>query len=317
MKPTHYTRRDMLRTGAALAISPAIVSVAQAAETEAPAKGPVVGISTLGFGSYSNRQLAQELAAEGFHTIQLFLNQSDSQYWMYNGRTDVSALTPERCKEIANEYRSAGIAIHSIGVYTNLIHPDPAERAANLDYFEAMMRIGENMDVRVFITEAGHHDVEGSVPYHFQTDAWNQMVETAKELARRAEAHNATVLLEPYFMSFFASAKRLRVFIEEVASSRVRALLDPANLLELNDLDEMFTQLGPYIDCVHAKDRKLHVDRGVPAGQGDIDYPKFVALAAKHAPKAPLVLEYVGPNDYRQARDILQKAISSPAVLET
>jgi hypothetical protein len=28
----------------------------------------------------------------------------------------------------------------------------------------------------------------------------------------------------------------------------------------------MFDQLGPWIDCLHAKDRKLHVDRGVPAG---------------------------------------------------
>ena len=52
------------------------------------------------------------------------------------------------------------------------------------------------------------------------------------------------------------------------SSPRIRALLDPANLLELNDLEEMFDQLESWIDCLHAKDRKLHVDRGVPAGQG-------------------------------------------------
>jgi sugar phosphate isomerase/epimerase len=74
----------------------------------------------------------------------------------------------------------------------------------------------------------------------------------------------------------------------------------------------MFDQLGPWIDCLHAKDRKLHVDRGVPAGQGDLDYVKFVRLAAQRTPRAPLILEYVGPDNYKQAlahlRDSIKRA---------
>jgi sugar phosphate isomerase/epimerase len=99
------------------------------------------------------------------------------------------------------------------------------------------------------------------------------------------------------------------VFLEEVNSPRIRALLDPANLLEVDDLGEMFGQLTPWIDCLHAKDRKMHVDRGVPAGQGDLDYKKFVALAAARTPKAPLILEYVGAADYKQALAHLQSAM--------
>ncbi len=68
-------------------------------------------------------------------------------------------------------------------------------------------------------------------------------------------------------------------------------------------------QLAPWIDCLHAKDRKLHVDRSVAAGQGDLDYPAFVNLAAKCTPKAPLILEYVGPEDYLQARSHLRSAM--------
>ena len=313
METTGCTRRDILRAGAALAISPAIACAARAGENGPRPEGPVIGVSTLGFGGYTNLELAGELAAADIRTIQLFLNQTDSRYWNYNGRSDVSDLTPGRCAEIADAYRSAGIAIHSIGVYTNLVHPDPAERAANLDYFEAMMRVGTNMNVHTFITEAGHHEAEGNVPHHFKTDVWYQMVDTARELAKRAEANNATVLLEPFFMGFFTSAKRTRVFLEEVGSPRIRALLDPANLLDLNDLEEMFVQLGPWIDCLHAKDRKLHVDRGVAAGQGDIDYLEFVTLAAKHTPTAPFILEYVGPDDYKQALAILQDAIRRQA----
>ena len=306
------TRRDMMKVGAAAALPLVATSSTPANHNTAHSEVNPVGIATLGFGNDTNHQLAEKLGSEGIRVVQLFLSQSDSRYWKYNGRSDVSDLTAERCKGIAESYRSAGVAIHSIGVYTNLIHPDEDERRANLAYFEAMMKIGGVMGVRTFITEAGHYHSEEPaprVPLHFQEEVWKQMVATGKELAKLADAHNATVLVEPFFRGFFASAKRTRLFLEEVDSPRIRALLDPANLLELNDLEEMFDQLGPWIDCLHAKDRKLHVDRGVPAGQGDLDYPRFVTLAAERTPKAPLILEYVGPDDYKQALAHLDDAM--------
>lgn len=305
------TRREALVAGAAAMLPLAAASAASAAGNPQPEPALTVGIATLGFGDYTNRRLAVELAAQGFRTVQLFFNQTDSRYWKYNGRSDLSDLTAARCQEIADAYRSAGIAIHSLGVYTNLIHPDEAERKANLAYFEAMMKAARAMGVRNLITEAGHYELEkpSSVAYHFQEEVWKRMVATAKELAQLAERHDVTVLFEPFFRGFLASAKRTRVFLEEVGSPRIRALLDPANLLEVNDLGEMFEQLNAWIDCLHAKDRKLHVDRGVPAGQGDLDYRKFVALAARHTPKAPLILEYVGASDYKQALAHLQNAM--------
>ncbi|RJP27493.1 MAG: sugar phosphate isomerase/epimerase [Candidatus Omnitrophota bacterium] len=310
------TRRTLLKTGMIAASFAAIPT----GFTENVGKTPrdlTIGMATTEFPTYTNARLAWELAAEGIHTIQLFLTQSDSNYWKYNGRNDVSDLSAERCREIADAYRSAGISIHSIGVYTNLIHPDAAERKANLAYFEAMMRIGAHMNVHSFITEAGYfYDPNKPAPaveYHFQQEVWQRMTETAKELAALAEQYDSVVLFEPFYRHFFASAKRTRVFLEEIGSPRLRALLDPANLLELNDVEEMFEQLHPFIDCLHAKDRKLHVDRGVPAGQGDLDYKTFVTLAAKYTPDAPLILEYVGPDTYKPALAHLRKVIQETA----
>ena len=306
------TRRQALQLGAATAALPFVVS-SSAGAAEMKKADLTIGIATLGFGNYTNEQLAGELAANGLKVIQLFLNQTDSRYWKYNGRSDVSDLTAARCSAIADAYRSKGIEIHSIGVYTNLIHPNEEERKANLAYFDAMMKIGGDMGCKTFITEAGHYhnatEPEPPVAYHFQEPVWNMMVATGKQLAELAEARGATVLLEPFFRGFLASAKRTRLYIEEIGSPRIRALLDPANILEINDLDEMFNQLGPYIDCLHAKDRKLHVDRGVAAGHGDVDYVQFVKLTAERTPKAPLILEYVGPDNYKQALSHLQNAI--------
>ncbi|MFV1964821.1 MAG: sugar phosphate isomerase/epimerase family protein [Pirellulaceae bacterium] len=318
MSQYRITRRRLLQTGATL-LPLGAVSQTITAHDGSSAGSIIVGIATTGFREYSNERLARELAKRKVKTIQLFLTQSDSNYWKYNHRNDLSDLTPERCKEIADTYRSAGIDIHSIGVYTNLIHPDEAERKANLAYFEEMMKVGAHMGVRTFITEAGHYHGEGpapAVPYDFQEEVWKMTVATGKQLAKIADGYDATVLVEPFFQGFFASAKRTRLFLEEVDSPRIRALLDPANLLELNDLEEMFDQLGPWIDCLHGKDRKLHVRRGVPAGQGDLDYPKFVTLVAAQTPSAPLILEYIGPQDYDEALTHLRNTIRQAGLSE-
>jgi sugar phosphate isomerase/epimerase len=298
------TRREALRAGAAAALPLVAASAVSARGRAAQQPALTIGVSTLGWNNATNRQVAEEMAQAGIHTVQLFFSQTDSRYWKYNGRSDLADLTAERCRKIGAAYRTAGVSIHSLGVYTNLIHPEEAERKANLAYFEAMMKAGLAMDVRVFITESGHYHSDKPAPaveYQFQEPVWKQMVATGKELARMAERHQVTVLFEPFYRGFLSTAKRTRLFLEEVGSPRIRALLDPANLLESNDLEEMFTQLKPWIDCLHAKDRKLHVDRGVPAGQGDLDYEKFVRLALQHTPAVPLVLEYVGPKDYQQA----------------
>jgi sugar phosphate isomerase/epimerase len=312
MALTKITRRNLLKTGAT-ASSIALVSDAKSQSINNTPKDLTIGMATTEFRTFSNEQLAKELSSVGIKTIQLFLTQTDSNYWKYNGRNDLVGMTKDRIQEIAGIYDKEGISIHSIGVYTNLIHPDPAERKANLSYFESMMKIGSYINVKSFITEAGHYyDAKKPAPrveYHFQEDVWKQMIKTGKELASIAEQYDATVLFEPFYRHFFATAKRTRVYIEEIGSPRLRVLLDPANLLELNDVDEMFNQLHPYIDCLHAKDRKLHVDRGVPAGQGDLDYLKFVKLAAKHTPNAPLIMEYVGPDTYKAALAHLHNTI--------
>lgn len=311
---TKQSRRRFIQNLAAgaVAVGAGLASEATEVSQAGKAKDLKIGISTMGFPDLTNQELAQQLAAAGINVIQLFLSQKDSRYWSYNSRSDVSGITAARAEEIAKSYRSVGISIHSIGVYTNLIHPDKNEVDANLKYFDNMMKIGGDMGVHTFITEAGHyHDEQhcGAVPLYFEDEAWPRMVSTFKELAKAADKHKATILIEPYFQGFFTTAKRVRVFLEEVNSPSIRALLDPANLLELNDLEEMFQQLSPWIDCLHAKDRKLHTQVGVPAGQGDVDYVKFVSLAAQLTPHAPLVLEYVGPNDYLDALSKLRDAI--------
>ena len=156
---TRISRRQLLAGAAQVSALGALTLIPQArGAATAPASTKLnIGVATQGFPTLSNAALARELSGAGIRLIQLFLSQTDSKFWRYNEHADVSSLTPARCREIAGIYRDAGITIHSLGVYANLIHPDPAERKANLEYFEAMMNIGEHMGVNAFISEAGHY----------------------------------------------------------------------------------------------------------------------------------------------------------------
>lgn len=310
MSDLKLSRRSTLR---ALAAAPLAVSAA-------PAKGAIpIGVATTQFRDQTNASLAQELKSQGVKTIQFFFTQKDSNYWKYGERTNLAGMSKDRAREIAAIYREAGISIHALGVYVTLVHPDPEERKANLACFDAMMKIGDAMGVKAFLSEMGHYQPAGPaprIPFDWQDEVWKSTVATGKELARLAEDNGATVLLEPIYRSLLASAKRTRVYLEEVGSRHVRAQLDPANLLEANDLEEMFQQLKPWIGGIHAKDRKLHVTAGVGAGKGDLDYVKFVRLAVEYAPGVPLIVEYVGSSDYREALAHLRKTIREAGLKE-
>ena len=261
-----------------------------------------LGLATNGFNSLTNDEMAQLAADARLDCVQLFLCQKDSNFWRYNGRADLSKLTTAECRRIADAYRSRGIGVPSVGVYTNLIDPDPAEREKNIRYFADMMRVANDMGIRILATECGSIIVPGKgrdLSASLSEEGYPRLVESTRKLADLAEKHDVVIVFEPYFQDLLGSATATRYFLEEIDHPRVRAQLDPANLLSHNTLEEMFAALGPYIAALHAKDRKLHVTPGVPAGQGDVDYWRFIALARQHCPHLPLIVEYVNPDTYK------------------
>ena len=266
-----------------------------------------IGIVTLTFPNQSNEQAAQIIVESGFTHIQLFFAQTDSKYWIYNSRADVSHIRGAESRRIVEPYRKRGLEVTALAVYTNPIEPDEALWEENLKYFYEMMRIANEMGIDVLITEGGHVHEGGKedLGATMSEASWHRIIQFAERLADKAEKHDVIVAFEPYFLTQLSSAKRTRDFIEIVGSERIRVNLDPANLLPNNSPDEMFDQLAPYIVAVHAKDRKIGVHRGVPAGQGDLDYARFVQLCEKHTPDLPIIIEYVTEENFLHARDHL------------
>jgi hypothetical protein len=96
-----FSRRQALvrttQTVAACALGSSLAPLQAASEQSSPGldgRKLTIGMSTLGFETLANAEVAKELAAVGIRTIQLFLSQTDSKFWAYNSRADVSSLTP-------------------------------------------------------------------------------------------------------------------------------------------------------------------------------------------------------------------------------
>ena len=114
-----------------------------------------VGVVSRSFPQLTNAQTADLLAQNGFRWTELCFSQTDSDYWRYNQRSDLSEMTDARSREIVETYRQRGVEVPVMGVFTNLIEPDDAERAANLAYFERMMQLAAHNGVPFVATECG------------------------------------------------------------------------------------------------------------------------------------------------------------------
>jgi sugar phosphate isomerase/epimerase len=262
-----------------------------------------VGAVTRSFTQLTNEETARLLAENGFRWTELCFSQTDSSYWVYNGRRDLSDMTDERSRAIVQTYRRRGVEVPALGVFTNLIEPNDAELDLNFAYFERMMQIASVNAIPCVATECGF--IPGRRGIHAETyeETFQRLLESFRRLARLADRYHVDVALEPCVLDIVPSAKRTADFIAQVGSARIKVLLDPANLIANSSEEDMFRHLAPHVAYFHGKDRKVNDRGGRVVGDGDIDWPLFLGLYHRHAEGVPFILEYVDIRNFREIRD--------------
>lgn len=257
----------------------------------------------------SSDQAADLMARSGFTCTELCLSHTDANYWSYNGRSDLAGLTDKLSRAVAANFRNRGIEIVALGVFTNLIDPDPGERTANLDYFERMMEIAALNGIPRVSTECGFIPGQRGINTATYERDFGQLCESLLWLAGKAAHYGLEIALEPCIIDLVPSAKRAADLLTQLGSDRVKILLDPANLISNNTEDEMFRHLAPKIAYFHGKDRKVNDVYGRALGDGDIDWPLFFRLYHQHAGGVPFILEYVSPDNLIEIRDRVLQAV--------
>ena len=265
-----------------------------------------IGITTRSFSGMTNAETAAAMRDIGFTCTELCLSQSDSKFWVYNGRSDLSQLSDERFAEIVATYRESGIEVPVFGVFTNLIEPDDAERQANLDYYRRHMELAAKNGIKILPTECGFIPHQRGINSDCYEERFDLLKNSLTKLCEYAKEYDVYVALECCVIDVVPSAKRAADLHEQIGSDRLKFLLDPANLIANSSEEDMFYYMSENVAYFHGKDRKVNDVRGRVVGDGDISWTHFLSLYHQHNEGLPFILEYANPDNAKEIYDRVQ-----------
>jgi sugar phosphate isomerase/epimerase len=117
-----------------------------------------------------------------------------------------------------------------------------------------------------------------------------------EQAVRVAEEHEVTLAFEPEVNNVVDSAEKGNRLLNEMRSSRLKVVMDAANLFREGELahseeilDRAFELLGKDIVIAHAKDVK-NTGEVVAAGRGELDYDRYLENLRGVGYEGPLIL---------------------------
>jgi sugar phosphate isomerase/epimerase len=135
-------------------------------------------------------------------------------------------------------------------------------------------------------------------PDNETAEAWKEMAACVREAAEIGRQAKVVLAFEPEVNNVVDSARKARRLLDEIGSAHLKVTMDPANIFHAGELprmkemlDEAFELVGKDIVLAHAKDLDHDGDAGhKAAGQGVLDYDRYVALLRKYQYQGPLLL---------------------------
>ncbi len=259
-----------------------------------------IGITTRSFNGLSVKETAEQMQKVGFKCTELCFVHSDLGGWAYNGIGDLTGITPARVCEAAEEFRSRGIEVTSLGMFTDLRNPDDEVMAREKEYILRYIDMAAEAGIPYLASECGFTPGQRGINADRYESDYARIKETLRFTCLEAEARGVHMALEACVLDVIPSPRRLKTLIEELeAESGVRlgAMLDPANFIAAEDEEGMFRHLKHDVYYFHGKDRKINATYGVNLGDGDIDWPRFMELYMRFTDKVPFILEYANKDN--------------------
>jgi sugar phosphate isomerase/epimerase len=207
-------------------------------------------------------------------------------------------VAPDHAAELLD---AAGLELAAWCAYHSLIGP-PDAVAASLAAQKGVIELAARFRVAaadhrpIVCTETGD---PAQWPDRSPGSLWAQLVESVGALAAHGAEHEVCLAIEPTRRHLVDGAVAARRLLNEIASPRVGICFDPANICGDKDhLGRAVDLLSDAIVLAHAKDVAFGPDGQVaaypPAGKGQLDYAKFIALCSEIEACGHVVLEYLG-----------------------
>lgn len=291
------------------------------------------GIFTAYF-PYALEETAQKIRALDFNTVQLDMQFKDMDLSLGN-------ITRQKCDKIRDTFRDHNLPICCISGYTNIVHPEPSERAKRNGLLKEVIAHAQYLGTPYVISETGTFDTESDWVHHPKNkteEGWDDCRAVITELAHHAHENGAVFLLETYVNNVVGSVEETLRMFAEVDHPGLGLLMDPTNYFEAHNIGKMdetlnyvFDALSDKILMAHAKDVKpsgddkaekhsdigdedaseSHTFRGVgeielPApGLGVLNYDLYLQRLAQKHPNIPVIIEHLDESDVPRAKKFL------------
>jgi sugar phosphate isomerase/epimerase len=286
-----------------------------------------------GYFPYTLEEQAKKIKSLGFNTVQLDLAFKDIEF----GTPE--SITKEKAKRVRETFRDHDLPICCISGYTNIVHPDKAERKKRNDYLKAIIKNARHFGTPYVISETGTFNTESDWVHHPKNkteEGFDDCRKVIAELTQIAYDHGAVFLLETYVNNVVGSVEETVRMFAEVDHPALGLLMDPTNYFEAHNIGQMdkilkqiFDTLADKVRIGHAKDVKLsgddksekHADidaseahsfRGVGAielpapGLGSLNYDYYLQRLSEKHPNIPVIIEHLDESDVPRAFKFLK-----------
>lgn len=222
---------------------------------------------------------------------------------------------PVRVRELAAR---RGLTIAAVSGTYNMAHPDPAFRADGLRRLERIIAAAPALGTSCVTLCTGTRDATDMWRGHRDNgtpEAWADLRAGLAAALAVAERHGVTLGVEPEHHNVVHDAAAARRLLSELASPRLKVVIDPANLFprglgrQAATLHTAFALLGDDLVLAHAKD--VREDGSVvAAGRGDLDYDLYVSLLDQAPGDVPLLLHGLTEAELPRSRAFVASALA-------
>ena len=226
---------------------------------------------------------------------------------------------PDRIRGIREAFARHDVMLAEIGVWNNMLDPDPARRAANVRANARALTLADEVGGVCCVNIAGSfHPTrwDGPHPRNLSEEAFELTVQNVRQIIDAVKPKRTFYSLETMPWVIPDSPDSYLRLIEAIDRPMFRVHLDPVNLINCPSryynnaefLRECFSRLGPWIVSCHGKDiimrdqLTVHLDEVRP-GLGALDYRVFLQELSRLPGDVPLILEHLPQEEYPAARE--------------
>jgi sugar phosphate isomerase/epimerase len=236
-----------------------------------------LGIFAKTFEGADAEQVLRQAAAAGYDAVQY--NMSCSGIGSLP-----TTISGKAAAAVASASAATGVIIAAVSATYNMVHPDIAVREEGRAAFSAIASKARTMGTNLVTLCTGSCDAADQWRHHPDNDTaavWSEMLREFQILLPLAEQYDVILGVEPELANIVSSAHKARKLIDTLRSSRVKVVLDAANLFETEAsrpcrdvIAEAIHLLGDSIVMAHAKDRNPD-GSFTTAGTGVIDFGSY------------------------------------------